>query len=60
MTKQEAIEWAGGSASQLAERLGITRQAISQWDDEAIPKLREMQIKIDKMLTEDWGDCNAA
>jgi len=32
MTKQNAID-IFGSASKLAKALGITRQAVSQWDD---------------------------
>lgn len=32
MTKDEAIEWAGGKAILLAARLGITHGAISHWD----------------------------
>jgi hypothetical protein len=32
MTKEEAIEWAGGRVIDLAAKLGITHGAISQWD----------------------------
>ncbi len=51
MTKQEAIDWADGSITILAQRLGITPQAISQWDDDEIPMLRELQIQIGKNFT---------
>lgn len=43
MTKQEAIDLFG-SARKLAEFLGLSVQAIHQWDDE-IPKLREYEIR---------------
>lgn len=46
MTKDDAIRWAGGSVSLLAQRLGITRQAISQWNHDRIPRLRELQITV--------------
>ncbi|MGM8890675.1 Cro/CI family transcriptional regulator [Psychrobacter sp. 1Y1] len=45
MTKSEALEVAGGSVNELARMLGIKHPAISQWDDEQIPELREYQIK---------------
>jgi len=32
MTKDEAIEWAGGRAIDLAAKLGITHGAVSHWD----------------------------
>jgi hypothetical protein len=31
MTKDEAIEWAGGRAIDLAAKLGITHGAVSHW-----------------------------
>ncbi len=43
MTKQEAIELFG-SASALADALGITDQAVSKWGDE-VPELRVFQIR---------------
>jgi transcriptional repressor of cell division inhibition gene dicB len=41
MTKEEAINWAGG-VLELAQRLGITGPAVSQWD--VIPPLRQYQL----------------
>jgi len=43
MTKQEAID-AFGSAKALADALGITAQAVSQWPDD-VPELRVFQIR---------------
>ena len=43
MTKKQAIE-AFGSAKALADALGITEAAVSQWG-EAIPMLRKYQIE---------------
>lgn len=43
MTKSEALNYFNGSVSALAESLGITPSAVSQWPDE-IPKLRAYQI----------------
>lgn len=43
MKKKEAIE-AFGSTKALAEALGITEGAVSQWSEE-IPPLRVFQIK---------------
>jgi len=43
MTKKEAIE-AFGSAKALADALGITEAAVSQWG-ETIPELRVYQIR---------------
>lgn len=45
MTKNEALEIAGGSPTELGRMLGISHNAISQWDDKKIPELREYQIK---------------
>lgn len=44
MTKDEALKIAGGSPTKLGRMLGISHNAISQWDDEQIPELREYQI----------------
>ncbi|KAA0915787.1 Cro/CI family transcriptional regulator [Psychrobacter sp. ANT_WB68] len=54
MTKNEALKVANGSVNELARMLGIKHPAISQWDDEKIPELREYQIKeiIDKREAE--------
>jgi len=43
MTKKEAIE-AFGSAKALADALGITEAAVSQWG-EILPELRVFQIR---------------
>lgn len=42
MTKQDAIKHFGG-VPQLADALGIQRQAIYQWEE--IPKLRQFEIE---------------
>lgn len=44
MTKKQAIE-AFGSVKALADALGITEAAVSQWGD-TIPELRRYQIQI--------------
>jgi len=44
MTKEDALKVAGGSPTKLGRLLGITHNAISQWEDDEIPKLREYQI----------------
>jgi DNA-binding transcriptional regulator YdaS (Cro superfamily) len=43
MTKEQAIKNAG-SAKKLAEMLGISRAAVSQW--KAIPQARLWQLKV--------------
>lgn len=45
MTKTEALSLLGCSITQLAEKLGITSQAVTQWPEEKIPLAREYQIK---------------
>lgn len=45
MTKSEALKIADGSVKKLARLLGISHNAVSQWDENEIPKLREYQIK---------------
>ena len=40
-----AIEAAGGSASNLARMLRITRQAVSQWRRSGIPARRAIEIE---------------
>jgi hypothetical protein len=42
MTKDEAIEWAGGKAIDLAAKLGITHGAVSHWD--TVPIKRQYQL----------------
>lgn len=42
MTKDEAIQWAG-SNKHLAEKLGITESAVSQWDD--VPELQQYRLQ---------------
>lgn len=44
MTKQEAIDHFG-SVKDLAAALGITREAIYQWRDDAIPLLRAYEVR---------------
>lgn len=44
MTKKEALKIAGGSPTELGRMLGISHNAISQWDDKKIPELREYQV----------------
>ena len=46
MKTERAIELAGG-AKQLADLLGITPSAISQWKEE-VPKPREWQLRVIK------------
>ena len=43
MNKSEAIKRAG-SASKLAKDLGVSKQAVSKWD-EVLPKARVWQLK---------------
>ncbi|WP_336148594.1 Cro/CI family transcriptional regulator [Acinetobacter ursingii] len=45
MTKSEALTLLNCSATQLAEKLGISHNAISQWDEKQIPLAREYQIR---------------
>ncbi|MDM1019674.1 Cro/CI family transcriptional regulator [Acinetobacter sp. VNK23] len=44
MTKSEALAMLNCSVTQLAEKLGISHNAISQWDEKRIPIAREYQI----------------
>ncbi len=44
MTKKQALEMFGGSVRKLADALGITEQAVSQWGDE-VPPLRAYQLR---------------
>ncbi|WP_151732199.1 Cro/CI family transcriptional regulator [Acinetobacter ursingii] len=45
MTKSEALALLNCSVTQLAEKLGISHNAISQWDEKQIPLAREYQIR---------------
>jgi transcriptional regulator with XRE-family HTH domain len=45
MTKSDAIKWAGG-VSALAERLGITQPAVSQWEDNEVPELQQHRLAL--------------
>lgn len=45
MTKSEALQLLDCSITQLAGRLGISHNAISQWDESKIPVAREYQIR---------------
>ncbi|MCK4088293.1 hypothetical protein HCY58_14725 [Acinetobacter radioresistens] len=44
MTKTEALTLLDCSITQLAEKLEITHNAISQWPEDRIPLAREYQI----------------
>ncbi|OJU95090.1 Cro/CI family transcriptional regulator [uncultured Acinetobacter sp.] len=45
MTKSEALTLLNCSVTQLAEKLDISHNAISQWDEKRIPLAREYQIR---------------
>lgn len=45
MTKSEALQLLNCSVTQLAEKLEITHNAISQWPENKIPLAREYQIR---------------
>ncbi len=44
ITKSAAIKWAGGSLTALANKLGVTVAAVSQWGENAIPDGRLWQL----------------
>ena len=44
MDKKTAISLYGTQTA-LAKALGITKQAISQWDDGQIPELQELKLR---------------
>jgi len=44
ISKEEAIALFG-SRTALADALGITIQAVGQWDDDAIPEKQAMKIR---------------
>jgi predicted transcriptional regulator len=50
MKTQDAIRLVGGSAKDLADLLGITPSAISQWDEE-LPEKRVWQLQV---LRPEW------
>ena len=41
MTKDEAIEWAGG-VNALGRQLGISGSAVAQWDE--VPELQQYRL----------------
>lgn len=45
MTKSEALSLTNCTTTQLADKLGITHNAISQWNESRIPLAREYQIR---------------
>ncbi|MCH7294120.1 Cro/CI family transcriptional regulator [Acinetobacter higginsii] len=45
MTKQEALELLNCSVADLALKLEISSQAISQWSETKIPLMREYQVR---------------
>lgn len=45
MTKSEALVLLNCTVTQLAETLGISHNAISQWNEKKIPVVREYQIR---------------
>ena len=45
MKKQEALELLNCNVTDLAMKLGISSQAISQWPENKIPLVREYQIR---------------
>lgn len=45
MTKQEALKLLNCSVADLALKLEISSQAVSQWPEKKIPLMREYQIR---------------
>lgn len=45
MTKSDALQLLNCTVTQLAEKLGISHNAVSQWPAEKIPLAREYQIR---------------
>lgn len=45
MTKKDALKLLDCTITQLAEKLGISHNAISQWPENKIPLAREYQIR---------------
>lgn len=50
MKTDEAIRMAGGTSAALAEMLGITPSAVSQWGED-VPRAREWQLRV---LRPEW------
>ena len=50
MKKKQAIQLAGGTAKALADLLGLTESAVSQWGED-LPQLRVYQLRD---LKPDW------
>lgn len=50
MKTDEAIRMAGGTSAALAEMLGITPSAVSQWGED-VPQAREWQLRV---LRPEW------
>jgi transcriptional regulator with XRE-family HTH domain len=44
MLKTEAIQQLGGSMAAVAEAIGITPQAVSQWPEELPPRIEDRVI----------------
>jgi len=44
ITIKQALKWAG-NANLLAKKLGITRQAVSDWKG-VIPEMRQFQLMV--------------
>ncbi|MEI8645776.1 YdaS family helix-turn-helix protein [Pseudoalteromonas sp. Hal040] len=42
---RECVEAAGGTQKLLAEKLGVTEQAVGKWKDKKIPVVRVLQIE---------------
>jgi DNA-binding transcriptional regulator YdaS (Cro superfamily) len=42
---KQCVEAAGGTQKQLAEKLGVTEQAVGKWKDKKIPVVRVLQIE---------------
>lgn len=45
MTKSEALKLLKCNVTELADKLGISSQAISQWSEQKIPLAREYQVR---------------
>jgi hypothetical protein len=56
ITKEQAIEAAGGSAAELARVLGVKHQAVQQWPaGKPIPQLRQYQLR--ERMPHKFGKC---